>query len=167
MYVIYRLIINIYSTYFVCIQFNHERFIFAAMSNRYARVCLEESIKYAQGRKTFGKNLIEHQVIRHKIGNMIKKIESNFAMLENVCYKMKCNLPAKEIAGPMALLKVESTQCMEFCAREALQIFGGRGYIRGGRASKVERLYREVRSMAIAGGSEEILIDLAVRQAKL
>ena len=137
------------------------------VANRYSRVCLEEAIKYAQGRKTFGKNLIQHQVIRHKIGNMIKKIESCHAMIENVCYKMKMGLSAKDIAGPMALLKVEATQIMEYCARESVQIFGGRGYIRGGRASKVERLYREVRSMAIAGGSEEILVDLAVRQAKL
>lgn len=148
-------------------NFNHERFIFATMANRYARVCLEESIKYAQGRKTFGKPLIKHQVIRHKIGNMIKKIESTQAFIEEICYKMKCHVPDIELGGPMALLKVQATQVMEYCAREATQIFGGRGYIRGGRASKVERLYREVRSMAIAGGSEEILVDLAVRQAKL
>jgi len=47
----------------------------------------------------------------------------------------------------------------------ATQIFGGRGYIRGSRASKVERLYREVRAMAIAGGSEEILIE-SLKQLK-
>ena len=80
---------------------------------------------------------------------------------------MKMNGCGGDIGGRMALLKVAATECMEYCAREATQIFGGRGYIRGSRASKVERLYREVRAMAIAGGSEEILIDLAVRQAKL
>eukprot|EP01084_Bolivina_argentea_P183358 316415_1 len=132
-------------------NFNHERFIFATMANRYARVCLEEAIKYAQTRKTFGKPLIKHQVIRHKIGNMIKKIEATQAFVEQICYKMKCKVPDIQLGGPVALLKVEATQCMEFCAREAIQIFGGRGYIRGGRASKVERLYREVRVMAIAG----------------
>jgi len=52
----------------------------------------------------------------------------------------------------------------EYCAREAAQIFGGNSYIRGGQGEKVERLYREVRAMAIPGGSEEIMIDLAVRQ---
>lgn len=41
---------------------NHERFVFAAMSNRYARVCLEDAIKYARERQTFGKRLIDHQV---------------------------------------------------------------------------------------------------------
>jgi acyl-CoA dehydrogenase len=50
---------------------------------------------------------------------------------------------------------------MEFCAREAMQILGGVGYIRGNR---VERIYREVRVNAIGGGSEEIMRDLSSRQ---
>ena len=43
-------------------NFNHERFVFAAMSNRFARVCLEDAIKYSRVRKTFGKKLIQHPV---------------------------------------------------------------------------------------------------------
>ena len=50
---------------------------------------------------------------------------------------------------------------MEFCAREAMQILGGIGYMLGNR---VERIYREVRVNAIGGGSEEIMRDLASRQ---
>jgi alkylation response protein AidB-like acyl-CoA dehydrogenase len=44
------------------LNFNHERFVLAAMSNRFARVCLEEAIKYARMRKTFGRRLADHQV---------------------------------------------------------------------------------------------------------
>ena len=47
---------------------------------------------------------------------------------------------------------------------QAAQIFGGASYVRGGQGEKVERLYREVRAYAIPGGSEEIMLDLAVRQ---
>jgi alkylation response protein AidB-like acyl-CoA dehydrogenase len=68
--------------------------------------------------------------------------------------------------GPIALLKAQSTQTMEFCAREASQIFGGLAYTRGGQGEKVERLYREVRAFAIPGGSEEIMLDLGIRQAE-
>jgi len=53
---------------------------------------------------------------------------------------------------------------MEYCAREAVQIFGGAGFMRG---NKVERIYREVRVYAIGGGSEEIMRDLAARQLAL
>ena len=63
--------------------------------------------------------------------------------------------------GDIAMLKVQASETLEFCAREAMQILGGIGYMRGNR---VERIYREVRVNAIGGGSEEIMRDLASRQ---
>lgn len=51
------------------------------------------------------------------------------------------------------------------CFSEAAQIFGGLAYTRGGQGEKVERLYREVRAYAIPAGSEEIMLDLGIRQA--
>jgi acyl-CoA dehydrogenase len=44
-------------------NFNHERFVLAAISNRHARTCLEDAITYARKRQTFGKPLIQHQVL--------------------------------------------------------------------------------------------------------
>eukprot|EP01084_Bolivina_argentea_P089836 161990_1 len=148
-------------------NFNHERFMMATHSNRYARICIEEAIKWARKRKTFGKKLIENQVIRHKIIDMVRRVESTHALLENIAYMTKMGCSEKELAGIIAIVKVQCSKNMEFCAREAVQIFGGRGYIRGGIGNKVERIYREVRVNAIGGGSEEIMIDLAARQAKL
>jgi alkylation response protein AidB-like acyl-CoA dehydrogenase len=88
--------------------------------------------------------------------------------METLIYQQK-TLPPKQaqllLGGPIALLKVQSTQTFEFCAREAAQIFGGLAYTRGGQGEKVERLYREVRAYAIPGGSEEIMADLGVRQS--
>jgi alkylation response protein AidB-like acyl-CoA dehydrogenase len=72
---------------------------------------------------------------------------------------------ALRLGGAIALLKAQSTTTFEFCAREASQIFGGIAYTRGGVGGKVERLYREVRALAIPGGSEEIMLDLGIRQA--
>merc|ERR1719197_1389591 len=71
---------------------------------------------------------------------------------------------AFKLGGHTALLKVQCTKAFEFCAREAAQIFGGLGYTRGGQGEKVERLSREVRAMAVPGGSEEIMLDLGVKQ---
>jgi len=148
-------------------NFNHERFVLAAMANRYARVCLEEAINYGRQRRTFGKRLMDHQVLRHKVADMAGRIESVHALLEQIAYQMKCDVPDRHIGGIVALAKVQATTCMEFCAREAAQIFGGNSFTRGGKGEKVERLYREVRVNAIGGGSEEILKDLAMKQAKL
>ena len=69
------------------------------------------------------------------------------------------------LGGPIAGLKAQATITFEFCAREACQIFGGLSYSRGGQGGKVERLYRDVRAYAIPGGSEEIMLDLSIRQS--
>ena len=55
--------------------------------------------------------------------------------------------------GDIALLKVQASETMEFCAREAMQILGGIGYMRG---SRVERIYREVRVDRIWEGTSEV-----------
>ncbi|KAF7732834.1 hypothetical protein EC973_000110 [Apophysomyces ossiformis] len=149
-------------------NFNHERLGIVMQANRLSRVCIEEAFKYSLKRKTFGLRLAEHAVIRNKLGHMIRQCEATHAWLENVLYQIKTLPPQKQpllLGGPIALLKAQSTQTFEFCAREAAQIFGGLGYTRGGQGEKVERLYREVRAYAIPGGSEEIMLDLGVRQA--
>ena len=106
-------------------------------------------------------------MIRAKIAEMARLIESTHALIEQTAYQMKTGVDDKLLGGPIALLKVQATKVMEFCAREASQILGGASCIRGGHGERIERLYREVRVNAIGGGSEEILMDLAVRQARL
>jgi len=139
-------------------NFNGERMGMAAGMEALARVCLEEAVAWARERKTFGKRLADHQVIRHKIAQMKQKLNATQAYIR-VCYE--AIEAGNANPGDIALLKVQASETMEFCAREAMQILGGIGYMRGGR---VERIYREVRVNAIGGGSEEIMRDLASRQ---
>ncbi len=58
-------------------------------------MCLEESFKYALKRKTFGKVLMEHPVIRWKIAEMARQVECTHAQLENVTYQM-CTMSKKD-----------------------------------------------------------------------
>lgn len=71
-----------------------------------------------------------------------------------------------KLGGPLALMKAHSTLILAQCATESANVFGGLGYSRGGQAERVERVYRDTRAMTIGGGTEEILIDLAIRQAQ-
>lgn len=149
-------------------NFNHERMSVIIQANRLARVCLEEAMLYAHKRKTFGKRLIDHQVIREKIANMARYVESTHALIESTTYqltKMSHDEASRVLGGTTALLKAQATRTFELCAREASQVFGGLSYTRGGQGSKVERLYREARAYTIFAGSEEIMVDLAARQA--
>jgi len=148
-------------------NFNHERWSIIVQSNRFARVCLEEALKFASRRRAFGKLLIEQPVIRAKIAEMARHVMATHASVEDLTYqmiKMPKAIQAYALGGHTALLKVQATRTLEYCAREAAQVLGGNSYTRGAQGEKVERLYREVRAYAIPGGSEEIMSDLSVRQ---
>jgi acyl-CoA dehydrogenase len=139
-------------------NFNHERLFLAASCTSFARVCLEEAAAYARERRTFGKRLSEHQVIRHKLADMTMHINATQAYLDSLAWRVQ---QGESPIADICLLKNQATRTMEFCAREAVQILGGAGYIRG---PKSERIYREVRVNAIGGGAEEIMRELAARQ---
>lgn len=94
----------------------------------------------------------------------VESIQSNVDMITYAMMSMSHKEAMDRLAGHIALMKVQSTQVFEYCARESVQIFGGLGFTKGGQGEKVERLYRDVRAMAIIGGSEEIMLDLGVRQ---
>ncbi|CZT52161.1 acyl-CoA dehydrogenase [Rhynchosporium secalis] len=149
-------------------NFNHERIGIIIQCIRFSRVCYEESIKYAHKRRTFGVPLISHPVIRLKLAHMARQIEASYSWLESIISQIS-NMPEDlamlRLGGPIAGLKAQATVTFEFCAREASQIFGGLSYSRGGQGGKVERLYRDVRAYAIPGGSEEIMLDLSIRQS--
>lgn len=142
-------------------NFNPERISLAVTMEAASRACLEDAVNWAQQRMTFGKRLADHQVIRHKIAAMKQKINATQTYLQ---YIIQAYIENRCHPGDLAMLKVQASETMEFCAREASQILGGASYIRGNR---VERFYREVRVNAIGGGSEEIMRDLAARQYKL
>ena len=139
-------------------NFNSERLAMIVNMEASARCCLVEAITWAQQRETFGKPLSKHQVIRHKITQMKQRINATQAYTQLVTQSV---VAGRSNFGDLALLKVQASETMEFCAREASQILGGSSYIRG---NKVERIYREVRVNAIGGGSEEIMRDLAASQ---
>ncbi len=137
-------------------NFNHERWSSATGAACLARVCVEESFTYANKRKTFGKLLIEHPVIREKLGNMIRQVETTWAQIENITYQMNTMSFAesqKLLGGPIALIKAHAGLVMEHCAREAAQIFGGLAYTRGGQGDKVERIYRDVLAYKVSSSS--------------
>jgi len=148
-------------------NFNSERWRGGGMAISIMRLCLEDSIDYARTRKTFGVPIIDHQVIRHKIGEMISRVMNVYALLESITARHVNGCPMDKLAGPIAILKMTGTTQGEYVIREACQIFGGRAYLRGGRGGMVERFFRDHRINAVGGGTQEIMIELATRMAKL
>lgn len=142
-------------------NFNNERLVMTAQMLGMMRLCYAESLAYARERVTFGKPLVRHQAIAHKLVEMSARIDWLEAWLDRLCWETEQGRPP--VAG-IAKAKASASKALEFCASEAMQIFGGAAYLRG---NPVERVWRELKVMAIGGGSEEIMRDLAARQMGL
>ncbi|PVF94519.1 acyl-CoA dehydrogenase [Serendipita vermifera] len=154
----------------VMANFNPERFNLAIMCVRMARTCVEEAWKHALTRKTFGKTLMSHQVIRAKFASMVRAVESCHAWLEELAWHIKVTPNAfekPEVGARIALVKVQAARVLELCVREAQQVFGGLGATKDGKGRVVEQISRDVRIFVVGGGSEEILDDLSIRSTVL
>jgi acyl-CoA dehydrogenase len=146
-------------------NFNAERFALAASAVGFAWVCYEEALAWARERRTFGKRLADHQVVRHRLVDMRTRIESARALLEETAWRLDHSQPGDPgVIASICMLKNLATRTMQFCADAAVQTLGGMGYMRGTRS---ERIYREVKVNMIGGGAEEIMKELAARQLGL
>ncbi|KAF3927845.1 hypothetical protein ABW20_dc0103176 [Dactylellina cionopaga] len=148
-------------------NFNPERLSLAIASLRLSRVCVQDAYTYACERQTFGKSLIEHYPIKAKIADFGLLIEPVHAFLEQLCHIIETARKSGtevNVGGMTALLKVMSTRCLEKVCRESQQIMGGAGYSKTGRGARIEQISRDVRVHVVGGGSEEVMLDLAVRQ---
>lgn len=142
-------------------NFNNERLALATQAYGQAQACWEEAAAYAQERQTFGKALIRHQVIRHKLVEMASRLRAVRATLDQLIWRVdQGEVPIADLC----MLKTLATDTAEFVAGEAVQILGGAGYMRG---CKSERVFRETKVLSIGGGASEIMRDLAARQLGL
>lgn len=143
-------------------NFNMERFFLAASSYGFAKVCYEDTLDWAQQRKTFGKRLVDHQVVRHKLIEMATQLHATRALLEDTAWRLnQPNQQGNDLIAQICMLKNLATRTMQLCADHAVQTLGGMGYMRG---TRVERIYREVKVNMIGGGAEEVMKELASRQ---
>jgi alkylation response protein AidB-like acyl-CoA dehydrogenase len=149
-------------------NFNHERLWLACTSLRMARVCAEDAYIHAITRETFGRKLITNQIIRAKFSSMGRRLDSAHALMEQLVNLIDSSKGEKSndpwVGGLLANLKVLAGQTLEHVNREAQQVLGGLGYAKKGRGARIEQISRDLRVMVVGGGSEEILVDLAMNQ---
>ncbi|KAI9150443.1 Acyl-CoA dehydrogenase apdG [Paramyrothecium foliicola] len=148
-------------------NFNHERIFIAIGVTRQARVALSAAFEYCLKREAFGKPLMDQPVVRHRLAKAGALLESQSAWVESFVYqlsKMTKDAADKELGGLTALCKANAGMVLDECSRCAVLLFGGNGYTRTGQGELVEKIYRDVPGARIPGGSEDVMLDLAVRQ---
>ena len=80
-------------------NFNHERFVICVGACRAARLCYEIAFKHAMSRETFGKPLIQHQLIRFKLAEMARQIEALHDNNERIAYQVRHRTSENGVGG--------------------------------------------------------------------
>jgi butyryl-CoA dehydrogenase len=122
----------------------------AAQALGIARACLEDSLAYAQQRRTMGKAIIQHQAIAFKLADMATEIDAARLLVWRAAWLKDQKLPYGREA---AMAKLYASDIANKAAREAIQIFGGNGYVT---EFPVERHFRDAKITEIYEGTSEI-----------
>jgi acyl-CoA dehydrogenase len=138
----------------IMVNFANERLFLAGQCVAIAELAYRESVKYARERSTFGKTLMGHQVIRHKLADMVTRIAAARALVSECTIRVQ---RGEQVPGLAAMTKNTATDMCSFVADQAVQIHGGNGYMR---EFLVERLYRDARLYPIGGGTREIMNEI-------
>lgn len=145
----------------IMMNFQAERLSLAVMAYMTAQLALEQGLSYATTREAFGKPLARHQVIRHKLAEMATAVDA----AREYTYRCAARMAAgRDAVKEVSMAKNLATRVCDEVTHEAVQIFGGMGYMR---ESLVERLYRDSRILSIGGGTHEIMNEIIAKQLGL
>jgi acyl-CoA dehydrogenase len=133
--------------------FVEERIMIAARALGAAERALAEATAWAKTRHQFGRSLIENQLIQAMLADSAVEIATNRAFTYQVASEADAGMPRKLVHAKASMVKLSASEAAGRVIDRAVQIFGGRGYMR---EYAVERLYRDIRVDRIWEGTSEI-----------
>ncbi len=143
----------------IAMAFVTERVALAAQAYASSQRCLDLTAQWCRDRETFGKPLISRQAVQNTLTEMARKTDVTRIYTRHVVDRY-CAGEADLIAE-VCFAKNTAVESGEWVANQAVQLFGGAGYMR---ESEVERQYRDMRILGIGGGTNEILTSLAAKR---
>jgi acyl-CoA dehydrogenase len=134
--------------------FVEERLMIGARTVGAATRCLEESLAFATQRRQFGAPIADFQAVGFMLADMAAELMAAKAMLYRVCWDAaRGGIDRKRLHAEASAVKLVCSETAGRVADRAVQIHGGRGYMR---EYAVERLWREVRVDRIWEGTSEV-----------
>jgi alkylation response protein AidB-like acyl-CoA dehydrogenase len=129
----------------------------ASQSVGMARAAFEAALAYAKERESFGKPIFEHQSVQFRLAEMAMKIEAARQLILHAASMKDAGLPCLKEA---AMAKLFASEMAERVVSDAMQVFGGYGYVSD---FPIERIYRDVRVCQIYEGTSDIQKILIAR----
>jgi butyryl-CoA dehydrogenase len=122
----------------------------ASQSVGMARAAFEAALSYAKERESFGKAIFEHQSVQFRLSEMAMQIEAARQLILHAASMKDAGLPCLKEA---AMAKLFASEMAERVVSNAMQVFGGYGYVAD---FPIERIYRDVRVCQIYEGTSDI-----------
>ena len=139
--------------------FVSERIGMAAQAYSQAQRALDLTVQWCRDRNTFGEPLISRQSVQRTLAEMARKIDLARVYVQMVA--KRCDAGETDLVTEACFAKNTATETGEWVTHQAVQLFGGAGFMHG---TEVERQYRDMRINGIGGGTVEILTELAARR---
>jgi acyl-CoA dehydrogenase len=133
--------------------FREEHLMIAARCVGAARRSLEEAHAWARQRQAFGHQIGDYQAVQWMLADSATELAAARALLYQTVEAIEAGLEPKQAHGQVAMVKLFASEMVGRVVDRALQIFGGRGYMR---ENPVERLWRDTRIDRIWEGTSEM-----------
>ncbi len=152
--------------YLIVANFQWERIAMALGAVAAMRRLLDQTISYARDRRQFGRPIGDFQATRHKIATMATKFETSRAL---TYHALRLFHDGHDAIQEVTMAKLMSQRAACEVADDALQIFGGAGYVDviPGVSSSIQRAVRDLRLGPIGGGTDEVMKEILGRQLGL
>ncbi|OBG88934.1 acyl-CoA dehydrogenase [Mycobacterium sp. E802] len=142
----------------IAAAFVSERVGLAVQAYASAQRCLDLTVQWCRDRETFGKPLISRQSVQNTLAEMARRIDIARVYTRHVVERQLAG--EQNLIPEVCFAKNTAVETGEWVANQAVQLFGGMGYMA---ESEVERQYRDMRILGIGGGTTEILTSLAAK----
>ena len=129
------------------------RIAISALAVGLAQACLDESLRYAQQRHTFGKPIGARQAVAFAISDLAVAVEAARTLTYKAAWLKDAGRSAKEVKHAAAIAKLFSSEAAVSATRVATQVFGGYGFME---EYPVARFYRDAKILEIGEGTSEV-----------
>ena len=142
-------------------QFQEERIYAAASALKSYENIIQETIEYTKKRETFGKPILDNQIVQFKLAELQTEVELLRALTYNAVEEY---IDGKDVLTKASMVKLKSGRLGRELTDACLQFWGGMGFMW---ESSVARAYRDTRLGSIGGGSDEVMLGVISKQMGL
>ena len=142
-------------------QFQEERIYAAASALKSYENIIQETIEYTKQRETFGKPILDNQIVQFKLAELQTEVELLRALTYNAVEEY---IDGKDVLTKASMVKLKSGRLGRELTDACLQFWGGMGFMW---ESSVARAYRDTRLGSIGGGSDEVMLGIISKQMGL